>query len=71
MRKLCLSLISIVMAIALAGCTINPPANQEELCNKLKREAIYNSVNPNMQATWTTTAQKDALKQQLKANNCQ
>lgn len=71
MSKVCLSLITLLaIGLSTAGCVLKSPANHEELCNKLKSQALYNATNPNIEASSTTQFQKDGLNEQLKANNC-
>lgn len=59
-----------VFTLAIAGCAMQGPANHEELCSQLKSQAIYNSIDHNISATTTTDAQKQAVSDKLKANNC-
>ena len=59
------------------GCAINSPKTYQKspetnqaLCNELKRQAVFNASNRNIEATYTTLAQKQAFANKLKAANC-
>lgn len=61
----------ILLNTALVGCTLTqPPIGQETDCTRLKRQALYNQTNPNLEAGSLTQSQRDSLDQQLQANNC-
>lgn len=57
-----------VAASLLNGCELTKSNNN--VCTKMKREWLYNTNNPNREATWNTQAQKDAFRQKMKENNC-
>lgn len=69
MLKQIIQIISIaaLLSATLSGCTLShaPPT-----CDQLKREWLYNTTNPNIEADWTTSTQKDALRQKMIDMNC-
>lgn len=43
---------------------------QEQTCNRLKRQRIYNKVNNNIEAQHMAPSQQQALEQALHDNHC-
>ena len=56
-----------LLGITLAGCAVS---NKPPTCDQLKREWLYYTTNPNIEASWTTDTQKAKLRQQMIDNNC-
>lgn len=71
MSKLFLSMGLLTLASAMTGCAMHGPASHEELCNQLRSQLIYNSIDHNITATTTTDAQKQITIDKLKLNNCE
>jgi len=61
------SFVIITCSTALLGCTLHHPPNT---CEQLKRQWMYYTTNPNVEASWITSSQKDVLRQKMVAMNC-
>jgi hypothetical protein len=70
MSKFFLSICTLTLVITMTGCTLNGPANHEELCSQLRSQVIYNSIDHNITAKTTTDTQKQEIADKLKAANC-
>ncbi len=69
-KTLLLSSIAL-LTLSILGCTVTqPPINQSTDCTRLKRQQLYNMTNLNVEAGNTTISQRDAIEQQIQANNC-
>ncbi len=63
-----------LLASLLSACNFfsisKTPLSQQELCTKMKREAIATATNPNTEADVATAEQRARIQQQMRANNC-
>jgi hypothetical protein len=57
----------IICSTILSACTLS---HTPVTCDQLKRQWLYNNTNPNVEASWTTSSQHDALRQKMIEMNC-
>jgi hypothetical protein len=71
LKKLCSLTILGLLCTTIVACTLNQPRLQDDSdCARLKRQDLYNTTNPNYEASWLTNSQQDSLKQQMAKNHC-
>lgn len=56
-----------ICSTSLVGCTLS---HQPPTCDQLKSQWLYYTTNPNLEASWNTNGQKEALQQKMTAMNC-
>lgn len=79
MRQAVTTLGSLVLLTTLAGCGLHSafdmgkdsPASQNQLCNRLKREIVFQSFDSNHDTNWTSPALQADILRQYQDNHCE
>jgi len=67
LKKIIQASIVILCSASIFGCSMS---HQPTTCDQLRRQWIYQTTNVNIEASSTTSAQQDALREKLRAMNC-
>jgi hypothetical protein len=78
MRLTTILLNSLLITSTLAGCGLKSafdmgtttPVNQNQICNRLKRDIIFYSVDQNHDTAWSSPAKQADILRQYRDNNC-
>ena len=78
MRLIAILLSGLVLISTLAGCGLKSPLdmgttsprNHNQLCNRLKRDIVFYSVDQNHDTAWSSPAKQANILRQYRDNHC-